>query len=117
MANEIIEFNNSVNVDGKIVASSTMKATNFLLGSDERLKTNIEPLRAVPLNVEYKEFELLSEPNQLRFGVIAQDLQKEHPELVRTDDNGMLSVAYIDLLIKEIVFLKNKVAELEKRIG
>jgi len=117
MANEVLEFKNSINVEGKIVASNTMKATNFLLGSDERLKINIEPIELAPVNAKYKQFELINEPNQLRYGVIAQELQLEHPELVNSDENGMLSVAYIDLLIKEIVFLKNKVDELEKRIG
>jgi hypothetical protein len=112
-----VEFKESIIVHGTISGSSTMKATNFLLGSDERLKTNIEPIELSEINIEYKQFELLSEPNQLRYGVIAQELLKEHPELVKTDENGMLSVSYFDLLIKEIAWLKNKIIELEKRIG
>ena len=117
MANEVVEFKNSINVDGTVVASSTMKATNFLLGSDMRLKTCVVPMELTSVNIEYKQFELISEPNQLRYGVIAQELLKEHPELVRTDENGMLSIAYIDLLIKEIAYLKNKIIELENKIG
>jgi hypothetical protein len=112
----MIPFLESITVNGTISGNSTVKATNFLLGSDERLKTNIESLPLTSVNVEYKQFELKSEPNQLRYGVIAQDLQKEHPELVRTDEYGMLSVAYIDLLIKEIAYLKNKIIELENKI-
>jgi hypothetical protein len=111
-----IEFKEPITIDGTVSGSSTMKATNFLLGSDVRLKTKILPIVIAPVNIEYKEFELKSEIDQLRYGVIAQELQKEHPELVRTDSSGMLSVAYIDLLVKEIAYLKNKVAELEKRI-
>jgi len=113
----MIPFLESITVNGTISGNSTIKGTNFLLGSDERLKTNIEPLSLTPVNVEYKQFELISEPNQLRYGVIAQELQKEHPELVRTEENGMLSVAYFDLLIKEIAYLKNKIAELENKLG
>lgn len=116
MANEIIKFENSITINGTVSGSSTVKATNFLLGSDIRIKMDVEPMKLAPVNVEYKEFRLMSEPDQLRYGVIAQELQKEYPELVRTDDNGMLSVAYIDLMIKEIAYLKNKVAELEKMI-
>jgi hypothetical protein len=116
MANDTIKFENSITINGTVSGSSTVKATNFLLGSDFRIKTKIEPMVLAPVNVEYKEFELISEPDQLRYGVIAQELQKDYPELVRTDENGMLSVAYIDLLIKEIAYLKIKVAELEKLI-
>ena len=50
-----------------------------------------------------------SEEGQSRYGVIAQELEEAHPEFVRTDDEGMKSVAYIDLLIA-------KVAELEARL-
>jgi hypothetical protein len=103
--------------DASDVTSGTLTATNFILSSDERLKTNIEPIPISSVNIEYKQFELISDPNQLRYGVIAQELQKECPELIRTDENGTLSVAYIDLLIKEIAYLKNKIAELEKKIG
>jgi hypothetical protein len=86
------------------------------LGSDERLKTCIAPISISPINIEYKQFIMCSEPNQLRYGVIAQELQRNNPELVRTDEYGMLSVAYIDLLVKEIAYLKNKIIELENKI-
>ena len=36
-------------------------------------------------------------------------LEKKHPEFVRTDEEGLKSVAYIDLLIA-------KIAELEARL-
>jgi hypothetical protein len=113
---DVIEFKNSITIQGTVSGSSTMKATNFLLGSDERLKTDIEPIKSALVNINYKEFKLISDPDQLRYGVIAQELQKTNPELVRTDENGMLSVAYIDLLVKEIAYLKDKIAELEKKL-
>jgi hypothetical protein len=50
-----------------------------------------------------------SEEGQSRYGVIAQELEEVHPEFVRTDKEGMKSVAYIDLLIA-------KIAELEARL-
>ncbi len=40
---------------------------------------------------------------------LAQELEETHPEFVRTDEEGMKSVAYIDLLIA-------KIAELEARL-
>lgn len=101
----------TVTIDG------TITATNFILSSDCRLKTCIEPISISPVNVEYKQFELISEPNQIRYGVLAQDLQKVNPELVRVGADGMLSIAQMDLVFKELAYLKNKVNELENRLG
>ena len=103
-------------VNGCLCASSTMTATNFILSSDCRLKTCIEPISISPVNIEYKQYVLISEPNQLRYGVIAQDLQKVNPELVRVGADGMLSIAQMDLVFKELAYLKNKVIELENKI-
>jgi hypothetical protein len=90
----------------------TMTATNFILSSDETLKNNIQSLSIAPINIDYKQFNMKNEPEQLRFGVVAQDLQKTNPELVRTDENGILSVAYFDLLIREVAALKCQVKNL-----
>ena len=100
--------------NGNDETSGTLTASNFILSSDKRLKKNIRVIDYKGVNIEYKKFELKAQPNQIRYGVIAQDLQKTNPELVREDENGMLSVAYIDLLIKEIASLKQRVTELEK---
>jgi hypothetical protein len=102
---------------GQVCASSTITASNFILSSDCRLKTCIEPISISPINVEYKQYELISEPNQIRYGVIAQDLQKVNPELVRVGADGMLTIAQMDFVFKELAYLKNKVAELENRLG
>lgn len=90
--------------------SSTITATNFILSSDERLKENIEDVDYYAfIKVDWKTFNLKKEPEQKRYGVVAQELEKDHPEFVRTDEAGEKSVAYIDLLIA-------KIAELEARL-
>ena len=89
--------------------SSTVTATNFILSSDKRLKDNIKKIDTKHIDVNWKNFELKSEPGVKRSGVIAQELEEKHPEFVRTNDQGMKSVAYIDLLIA-------KIAELEARL-
>jgi hypothetical protein len=94
----------------------SLTATNFILSSDIRLKTNIEPIILNELNIDYKQFELIAEKGQIRYGVIAQSIQKTNPELVRTDDDGFLSVAYIDLFVREIAYMKPKLSEHELRI-
>ena len=107
--------NVALNLTGTLSISSTATATNFILSSDKRIKENIKSIPDKPINVEYKQFNLIGD-TQIRYGVIAQDLEKEHPELVITNDKGIKSVAYFDLLIKEIHDLKKRVSELEKMI-
>jgi len=98
-----------LHIDGTVLASSTMTASNFILSSDKKLKENIKDLNSKPLNVKWRKFELKSEPGIHRVGVIAQELEKTNPEFVREDKDGLKSVAYIDLLI-------TKIAELEARL-
>ena len=89
--------------------TGTCTATNFILSSDETLKDNVKEIDTKHIDVEWKSFELKSEPGVKRSGVIAQELEEKHPEFVRTDKDGLKSVAYIDLLI-------SKIAELEARL-
>ena len=99
-----------LDVSGTGRFTSTVTATNFILSSDERLKENIENFdygQHIEINV--KTYELKSEPGVKRTGVIAQEIEKNHPEFVRTDDEGIKSVTYIDLLMA-------KIAELEARL-
>jgi hypothetical protein len=103
-------------VTGTIRSTGDMTASNFNLSSDQILKQNISSLIPDSLDIDYKTFNLISNPEQLRYGVIAQEIQDKYPELIRQDKEGMLSVAYIDLLIREISYLKAKIKELEKRI-
>ena len=88
---------------------STVTASNFILSSDKRLKEDIKKVDNKHIDVDWKTFKLKSDNSQNRYGVIAQELEEVHPEFVRTDDKGMKSVAYIDLLIA-------KIAELEARL-
>jgi hypothetical protein len=92
-----------------INVAGTATATNFILSSDKTLKDKIKDIETKHINVEWKNFELISEPGVKRSGVIAQELEEKHPEFVRTDKDGLKSVAYIDLLI-------TKIAELEARL-
>jgi hypothetical protein len=106
----------NLNVSGTITSSADMTSTDFDLTSDERLKTNIKDLQPERMDTVYKQFELKSQPGRTRYGVIAQELMQKYPELVKEGIDGMLSVSYFDLLIREIVFLKEKVRQLEKLI-
>jgi len=101
--------------------------------SDIRLKTKIETLTNVlakleqvrGVSYEFKDQQKYAKGPQV--GVIAQELQKVFPELVRTDANGSLSVNYSQLtgvLIQavkeqqqEIDLLKTQMAKVMKKLG
>jgi len=80
------------------------------------LKTNVHPYIPSCVEIEYKEYEFCNKPGHKRYGVIAQELNTTQPELVRTNSDGIMSVSYIDLLVKEVAYLKCRVCELEKKI-
>jgi hypothetical protein len=42
---------------------------------------------------------------------------KNNPELVTEDENGILSVSYIDLLVKEVAYLKNELEQLKYKLN
>ena len=94
--------------------TSTVRATNFILSSDERLKTKIKDLEPTKIDVDWKSFEMKEEEGDYRTGVIAQDLEKSHPEFVSQDEDGFKSVKYVDLLIAKISELESRLAKLEK---
>jgi hypothetical protein len=103
----------SVNkISGAVVSASTFTGTNFVLSSDERLKENINDLKPRKINASFKEYNF-KEKRQTRFGVIAQELEKHHPEFIRETDHGYKSVAYIDLLVAKIVELEDRLKQLE----
>lgn len=103
-----------IGATGVTVFSNTVTATNFILSSDERLKENIEEFENKHIDVDWKTFEMKSDKGQKRYGVIAQELEEVHPEFVRTDEKGMKSVAYIDLLIAKNAELEARLEKLER---
>ena len=103
-----------INAYGDVVATGDVTATNFILSSDKRLKKNVEEVNNNHIDVNWKTFEMNSDKGQRRYGAIAQELEEVHPEFVRTDDEGMKSVAYIDLLIAKIAELEARLEKLEK---
>jgi hypothetical protein len=92
--------------------------------SDARLKTNIQrindPLEKITrLNGYTYNWVDPGAESSLQTGVLAQEVQKVCPELVKTNSNGTLSVNYIGLipvLIESIKELNKKNEEQQKQI-
>jgi hypothetical protein len=108
-----VQFGAPASNTTNISVQGTATATNFILSSDKRLKENIKTLNPKKIDIKWKSFNLKTD-NNYRTGVIAQELETEHPEFVRTDKEGLKSVAYIDLLIAKIAELEARLEKLEK---
>ena len=104
----------------KLDVDGTIRATGDVIAySDERIKENIKTIEN-PLNKVDKlrgvEFNKIGE-DEKSIGVIAQEIEKILPEVVREDDKGMKSVAYGNItgvLIEAIKELKAEIEELKK---
>ena len=114
--NQIIS--GSLNVTGDVVAYST---------SDERLKDNIklisnpiekvQQLRGVEFDWNDKS---MFKAGKHDYGVIAQDVQKVLPELVKESHTGYLGVDYdkiIGLLIEVVKEQEKRIKELENKVS
>jgi prepilin-type N-terminal cleavage/methylation domain-containing protein len=80
-----------------ITVSGTARAPGFLVYSDESLKERVTPIS----KKDYEKVDLLEAVrfqwranNEEEFGFIAQDVKKIFPELVTTDKQGKMFVAY-----------------------
>jgi len=84
---------------------------NLYEASDERLKTDINPIPSALgsiLKIQTKRYRYKNDPSKLRFGVIAQQIQtlfSDEYAIINERENKMLSVNYkefIPLIIKSI---------------
>jgi len=105
-----------INIDRTATFSDTVTATDFIGTSDITLKENIQVLHPKRINSNYKTFNFIGSEQQ-RVGLVAQELEIEHPEFVRTDYNGIKSVSYTDLHNAEIAYLKDKIEKLEELVN
>ncbi|HSR39944.1 MAG TPA: tail fiber domain-containing protein [Phnomibacter sp.] len=88
---------------GNVTVKGTVKANGVTLTSDERLKKDITPLdEAMPLLEKLNGYQYhwkdASWDASLQTGLLAQEVEKVLPELVKTDDKGMKSVNYLGLI-------------------
>lgn len=100
-----------------------LTAVNFDMVSDQNLKENIEPLKNSLDSIEVIEkinpvkF-TWKDTGEISYGVIAQEIEKILPDLVKTDNNHK-SVSYISLISFIIDAMKkqqNKILDLEGKI-
>lgn len=96
-------------VTGAATFSSSVTATGFFNSSDIRLK-NIISQDGDVIEFTWKD----GRDNKTHVGYIAQEVQKTMPDAVNEGEDGMLSVNYIEVLVKKIQDLENRIKQLEK---
>ncbi len=117
---------------GKLNSSGTLTILGDIVAygspSDKKLKKNIKPvknalektmkLKGVTFDWKEKSEGILDIKEDI--GFIAQDVQEVLPELVRENDNGMLSMRHqgiTPILVEAIKELKAEIEELKKKIN
>jgi len=120
----------------KLDVNGQVRATQYLTSSDEKYKTNIQPLKStidkiMSLTPKTYDFTPLptdqstaqksmpksnqkEEVQKNRVGLIAQEVQKIFPNLVYADSKGYLSIDYIGLIPYLIQSLKDQNKEVQE---
>lgn len=90
-----------------------------LIGNDGKNDGNIESDEMIPEDVSGKLSKVKKNDERLRYGFLAQEVQKFYPELVVEGEDGLLGIDYtgfIPLYLEAIQNLTNRVEELQDQI-
>lgn|GEM_PF-4807035 len=93
---------------------NTTVSGTFTSSSDARLKTDIAPLGSTLAKLDavqpvyFKFLDTERHPEGRQLGFIAQEIEKQWPELVLRDNNGYLSVAYGNMSAVAIQAIKEQ---------
>jgi hypothetical protein len=102
------------------VVGTTFSSAGFMSYSDSSLKTNVQEIKGADAlsivsqmrGVRYDRIKKEEDPRR-RVGLIAQEVECVLPEIVRTDANGMKSVAYGDSVAVLIQAIKEQQKEID----
>lgn len=110
-------FANTIYPNGTVYGGNDMWAYHFFIYSDERCKTEVAPLTDVLTRVERLRgvtFNWNDEPaTGKQIGVIAQEVEREFPELVGTRADGYKAVDYAKLSAVLLEAIKEQQKEIE----
>lgn len=108
-----------IGVNKDIYIGGNSYATSHINTSDERLKTNINPITSSeveklallnPVSFNWKD---KCKGKETEFGFIAQEIESYYPNIVKTDGNSMKSMNYTSI----IALLVKKVNDLEEKLN
>lgn len=91
--------------------SGTITATAFYASSDRRLK-NIISRSGDMIEFTWKD----KRDNKTHFGYVAQEVRKKMPDQVNRDEQGYMSVNYIEVLVAKVNALELEVKALKEKL-
>jgi hypothetical protein len=104
-----------LDVTGAGVFSSTVTASGFFNSSDIRLKELVDitynPLGITPITYKWKD----GSDDKNHVGYSAQQVQEHMPDAVSENQEGFLSVDYIQVLVAKVAALEERIKELEDK--
>ena len=99
-------------INGKIYADGNVTAPNFVVASDRRLKSEIEPIKeGLEVIKQFTSYNYIKR-GEKESGFIAQEVQKVLPHTVYEDKEGMLSMSDRGV----VAHMHKAILELEKRL-
>ena len=107
-------FNIANNRDAAFYGSIT--ATSFFESSDKTIKTLIKDDYLVR-NIDTVTAKLYVKNGKQEVGYFAQDVQELLPSAVTSNDDGLLSLSYREVLVAKVQLLEQKIKELESKLN
>ncbi|MBT7080057.1 MAG: tail fiber domain-containing protein, partial [Chloroflexi bacterium] len=110
-----VAITGDVSVTGDISATGTVCST-----SDRRVKDNIKTIENALDKVDNLRGVSYTKDGKTEVGVIAQEVEEVVPEVVQTNEAGMKSVAYgnlVGVLIESVKELKAEIEDLRSQLN
>jgi hypothetical protein len=99
--NNNLLINTTTDAGFRLDVNGTARATAFFTSSDKRKKDIISQ------DGDLATYQFKGD-DQIHYGYIAQDMEALYPNQVSTDNDGMMSLNYIEILVKKVHDLETK---------
>lgn len=114
----LTQFAGKVTIADDATVQGTLHLSGAINYSDVRLKKDIKPLPNVLPDVlklnGYTYYWKANKDTTQQIGVLAQEVQKVFPQLVRVDDKGILGVNYVQLVPVLLTAIKEQQKEIDE---
>lgn len=102
--------------DGRVTGD--FRCDTLIQTSDSDLKDNIKDISLAKSNIRFKEYTLKNDNScKKKYGVLADDIINDYPELVHYNAQGQAGVDYISLLVKKVAELEEENNKLQEQIN
>ena len=106
-----------LDVNGEGRFTGDLRCLSLIQTSQSDKKESIHNIvKTSSKKIEFKEYVYKSDSaNRKRYGVLAEDIEVDYPELVHVDADGVKGVNYIDLLVKRVSELEKEIEDIAPR--